>query len=168
LNANANPALFWLLLRVYSDSHLLTKLRSEIAPFAQLEQASSKPRLIINVEGLQKSCPWLKASYLETMRYHVASDNFKYMLQDVVISESRTDASADGPQSFLLPKGEWVLIPHISHQMNSTYFPEPKSFKPERWLRSDKNGEGVVEVINKTQMWPFSGGAELPILSITG
>jgi len=101
------------------------------------------------------------------MRYHVASDNFKYMLQDVVISESSVDTTEEGPRSFLLPKGECVLIPHISHQMNSTYFPDPECFKPERWLISDEKNKGAVKVISETRMWPFSGGAQTPASSVT-
>jgi cytochrome P450 len=142
MNVNANPLIFWFLLRIYSSPTYLAQIRSEIAPY--ITSSVSQP-LILNVPGILKSCNLLKAAYYECLRIDVSSVSNKVAHSDFYVTESAADAFGGPPQSYLIRKGEYVQIYHNMHQNDPRYFPDPDIFRPERFLIEDEEENGVDE-----------------------
>ena len=56
-------------------------------------------------------------------------------------------------RGYVIPKGSLaVLSPWVVHR-NSTYFPEPERFEPERWRAERRNGHP------RFSYFPFGGGS---------
>ena len=103
MNVNANSVIFWMIWHVYSQPDLLAKIRKEIEQYVKLSPApkSELPirepdRLSIDMEALMRSCPLLKATYFETMRFEVGSISYKSIAGDFTVVESAEDASLAG------------------------------------------------------------------------
>jgi hypothetical protein len=95
LMVNANKVTFWLLLDIISSPTLLSTIRAEIAPFTNptTSTKSKTQTLTLDVNGLMKSCPMLKATFYETMRLYAAGTSYKEVLQPVTLTESPEDAA---------------------------------------------------------------------------
>lgn len=77
----------------------------------------------VNAHVLE-NMPYLRACIKETLRmYPVTIANGRNLQSDAVIS------------GFHVPKGTHVIFPHLAVSNSEEYFPEPKKFVPERWLR---------------------------------
>ena len=155
MNINANQIIFWLILYVYSDRTLLQELRTEIAPFVKFVQppdsglpVKDAPKLDIDLESLWHKCPLLKGAFFETLRLEAASSSFKMTSEDFVVTESEEDAKLLGktrPESYFLPKGELLCIPHGVHQNDERYFRDPERFEPRRfWSKPNQPADGTT------------------------
>ena len=166
---NANPVVFWLLWHVYSDPELLAEVRHEIdrhvkviSPKSELPIAEPD-RLDINMEGLHRSCPLLKASYFETMRLDVQATTYRSVTADFTITESPEDAAMVGmskPRTYKVPKGQYVCVPHSVHQRDGRYFKDPAAFNPKRFYVIDKEKPDEITV-EMGSMHPFGGGPNM-------
>lgn len=77
----------------------------------------------VNAHVLE-NMPYLRACIKETLRmYPVTIANGRNLQSDAVIS------------GYHVPKGTHVIFPHLAVSNSEEYFPEPKKFVPERWLR---------------------------------
>lgn len=161
MNANANNLVFWIILRICATPGILDRVRAEIAPYAVVvtpPQGSHFPgpkSLSLDAEGLSRSCPLLKACYLEALRLHSASVTVKQVQKDVVVTESATDKPGGHTQSYVLEAGSYVEICHELHQSDPRYFERPEQFLPERFLISGKDG---LKVKDHT-LTPYGGGS---------
>lgn len=71
-----------------------------------------------------ENLPYLRACIKETLRmYPVTIANGRNLQSDAVI------------YGYHVPKGTHVIFPHLAVSNSEEYFPEPKKFVPERWLR---------------------------------
>lgn len=160
MNANANNLVFWLILRVCSTPDLLERIRTEIAPYASVQTPETASRfqepkrLKLDAERLSRSCPLLKACYLEALRLHSGSVTAKQVQKDVVVTESAADNLSGQAQSYVLEAGSYVEICHELHQSDTRYFERPEQFMPERFLTS---GEDGLKVKDHT-LTPYGGG----------
>ncbi|KAI9790379.1 MAG: hypothetical protein M1816_005197 [Peltula sp. TS41687] len=169
MNVNANHLCFWLLLRILSNPALLSLIREEVAPYITLTQPPSpnphvpcSPQVQISTESLSTSCPYLKAAYLETLRLDSSPWAFKRISHKPIII---TDTDTDGgeKQSYLLPSGTYINVPHDAHHKDPRYFQSPDSFLPERFLvRSSSNdsssSSSVVVGVQQGTLTPYGGG----------
>uniref|UniRef100_A0A8C4QD17 Uncharacterized protein n=1 Tax=Eptatretus burgeri TaxID=7764 RepID=A0A8C4QD17_EPTBU len=81
----------------------------------------------IGIPGIQNmtSMPLLRAVVKETLRlYPVVPVNSRFALEDIVVG------------GYLIPKGNLLTLCTFVASRDPEQFPEPKSFKPERWLRT--------------------------------
>jgi len=164
MNANANPAVFWMLNHIYSDLTLLDALRKEVAPYIHVARPKQEfaipelPRLEhVDMEGLDTRCPLLKSAYIETLRHDVASWSPKLMRQDYTLSSK--DKSVE---KFLLKKGTYTHIAHELHHKDPAYWIEPEVWKADRHViyKTNDNGEkhktaemGTVRAYGKSLMY---------------
>ncbi|KAH8371081.1 hypothetical protein KR093_006157 [Drosophila rubida] len=98
--------------------------------FEELKQAFPTRDAQINQHVLEQM-PYMRACVKETLR-----------MRPVVIANGRSlqaDAVING---YHIPKGTHVIFPHLVLSNDPTYFPEPKRFIPERWL---KQGTALAE-----------------------
>lgn len=151
MNANANPFIFWMIWRIYSDEDLLARIREEIAPFIVPEEPmvgfggvvgiETAARIEkIDVDGLMNKCPYLKASYVESMRLDVSSWSFKSVREDTVIS----DRSDENAQKILLPAGTYAHGAFELHHTDPGAYEDPMVWRPERHLKQQAGGKQPV------------------------
>ena len=149
---------FWNLIRIFSNSKLLEHIREEIAPYAKASRATlqetgfpipAPPKLAIDLEGLQKSCPLLKACYYETLRFYSAGISFRQLTSDLDLAESDSDAARDGlkkPREYILKQGDYVAVSHGAYHRNACYFENPTKYDYHRFIKTDcETGEKSVD-----------------------
>lgn len=94
--------------------------------FEELKSIFPEREATINQSVLQK-IPYLRACIKETLRmYPVVIANGRSLQSDAVIG------------GYHIPKGTNVIFPHLVVSNDPSYFPEPKRFLPERWIKHDK------------------------------
>jgi hypothetical protein len=163
VNVNSNKNVFWMLMQIHSRPTLLSDIREEIAPYVHVSptgepSADGYPKLCIDVDGLMKHCPLLKASFYETMRMNMAGLGVREIIKNVVLKESAEDAALFGkkrPQSYTIPAGSTLVIANGPMQMDQRIFAEPEQFYPERFFEEGPDGTTRVTMRN---LHVFGGG----------
>lgn len=91
-----------------------------------------------------QNMPFLKAVVKESLRmYPVIPINARVMQEDTVLN------------GYVIPKNTCVLLNGYTMGYNEKYFPDPESFKPERWLRSSGDEK------HPFAMLPFGFGSRM-------
>lgn len=163
VNVNSNKNVFWMLMQINSRPELLSNIREEIAPYVHISPTGERrpdgfPKLCINVDGLMKNCPLMKAAFYETMRMNMAGLGVREILKDVVLKESAADAALFGkkrPQSYTIPAGSTLVIANGPMQMDHRIFADPEQFHPERFIEEGPDGAPRVTMKN---LHTFGGG----------
>ncbi|KAH8319750.1 hypothetical protein KR074_004911 [Drosophila pseudoananassae] len=75
-------------------------------------------------QSVLEQMPFLRACVKETLR-----------MRPVVIANGRSLQSDAVINGYHVPKGTHVIFPHLVVSNDPAYFPEPKRFLPERWLK---------------------------------
>nr|XP_043066798.1 probable cytochrome P450 49a1 isoform X1 [Drosophila bipectinata] len=75
-------------------------------------------------QSVLEQMPFLRACVKETLR-----------MRPVVIANGRSLQSDAVINGYHVPKGTHVIFPHLVVSNDPAYFPEPKRFMPERWLK---------------------------------
>ena len=158
LMVNANKVTFWMLLHIISSPSLLRIIREEIAPFAISHSSpNGKNTLTLDADRLVKSCPNLKATFFEIMRLYTAGTSYKKVLQSLTLTESPEDAAAFGkprPQTYHIPQGDYLIIPHATMQTDPRLWKDPERFDHTRFLVEGEKGLSA-DIGNLN---PFGGG----------
>ncbi|KAG6048355.1 hypothetical protein E4U17_007175 [Claviceps sp. LM77 group G4] len=166
MNANANPLIFWLIYELCRDPVLLEIVREEIAPFVKIVQPAHDfgpavwvaPEVeSLDVDGLINHCPHLKAAYLETLRVYTGVWTVKWLTEDVTLKRRGSHADA-----FLLQKGDMAHVVHELHQFDADYFPNPKEWHHDRFLKEVDDGHGrKLQTVDMGTLRPFGGGPSM-------
>ncbi|KAG5980790.1 hypothetical protein E4U55_003661 [Claviceps digitariae] len=166
MNANANPLIFWLIFELYRDPVLLEMVREEIAPFLKVVQPRHDfgPAVWIapeveslDLDGLINHCPHLKAAYLETLRVYTGVWTVKWLTEDVTLKRRGNNA-----ESYLLQKGHMAHMAHELHQFDAEYFPNPKEWHHDRFLKETKDEKGrKLQTVDMGTLRPFGGGPSM-------
>lgn len=163
VNVNSNKNVFWMLMQIYSRSHLLSDIREEIAPYVHISPCGERgpdgfPKLNINIDGLMKHCPLIKAAFYETMRMNMSGLGIREVIKDVVLKESASDAELFGkkrPQAYTIPAGSTLVLANGTMQMDQRIFANPEQFYPERFIEEGPDGAPRVTMKN---LHTFGGG----------
>lgn len=163
VNVNSNKNTFWMLLHVYSRPELLSAIRAEISTYIKVSETSERgpdgfPKLSIDVDGLTKSCPLVKATFYETMRLSMAGLSTRDVVQDIVLTESVADAAMFGKakaQSYAIPAGSTLVLANGHMQRDPRIFPEPDKFDPQRFIEVLEDG---TRRANMRNLHTFGGG----------
>ncbi|XP_068147527.1 probable cytochrome P450 49a1 isoform X1 [Drosophila tropicalis] len=99
--------------------------------FDELKQIFPKTDAEINQNVLEQM-PYLRACVKETLR-----------MRPVVIANGRSLQSDAVINGYHVPKGTHVIFPHLTVSNDPAYFPEPKRFLPERWLKQQPNEQNA-------------------------
>lgn len=163
VNVNSNKNVFWMLLQIHTRPTLLSDIRDEIAPYVHVSPSGDRgpdglPKLDIDVEGLTKHCPLLKAAFYETMRMNMSGLGIRQVIKDITIKESAADAAMFGkkrPQSYTIPSGSTLVLANGTMQMDQRIFESPEQFRPERFMEEGPDGKPRVNMKN---LHTFGGG----------
>lgn len=163
VNVNSNKNVFWMLLQIHALPSLLSSIRSEIAPYVHLSPTSLRgpdnlPTLSIDVDGLTKNCPLLKAAFYETMRMNMSGLGIRQVIKDITLKESPADAALFGkkrPQAYTIPAGTTLVLANGTMQKDSRIFASPEKFMPERFVEMGVDGKPRVTMKN---LYTFGGG----------
>jgi cytochrome P450 len=163
VNVNSNKNVFWMLLQIYTRPELLSSIRDEIAPYVRPSSSGERgphgfPKLQIDVEGLTKRCPLLKAAFHETMRMNMSGLGIRQVIKDITIKESPADAAMFGKkraQAYTIPAGSTLVLANGTMQMDSRIFEAPHEFRPERFIEEGPDGAPRVHMRNLNT---FGGG----------
>ncbi|KAG6005351.1 hypothetical protein E4U21_000202 [Claviceps maximensis] len=166
MNANANPLIFWLIFELYRDPVLLELVREEIAPFLKVVQPRNDfgpavwiaPKVeSLDLDGLINHCPHLKAAYLETLRVYTGVWTVKWLTEDVTLKRRGNNA-----ESYLLQKGHMAHMAHELHQFDAEYFPNPKEWHHDRFLKETQDENGCkLQTVDMGTLRPFGGGPSM-------
>ncbi|KAK2606251.1 hypothetical protein QQS21_003299 [Conoideocrella luteorostrata] len=163
MNANANPLITWMIFELYRDPVLLEIVREEIAPYVKVVQPRNEfgsvvwlaPELEeLDLNGLIRKCPHLKAAYCETLRVYTGIWTVKWLTEDVVLERKGQQS-----ETYFLQKGHMAHIAHELHQFDAEYFPNPKEWHHDRFLKEteDENGR-KLQTADFGTFRPFGGG----------
>ena len=163
VNANSNNNIFWLLMQIHTRPELLSDIREEVAAYVHISPTDERdddglPKLDIDVEGLVKHCPLLKAAFYETMRMNMSGLGIRQVLQDVTLRESAGDAAMFGkskPQAYTIPAGSTLVLANGTMQKDARIFAEPELFNPARFLEEGPDGKVRAHMRN---LHTFGGG----------
>lgn len=163
-NANSNKIIFWMLLQICSKPKVLADIREEIAPFVAISTDQPKSdemaRLQLDVDGLTRSCPLIKASFYETMRMNMSGMGVRNVNKELILTESAEDAILLGkkrPQSYIIPKGTTLALSNGTMQQDARIFPDPHNFEPRRFLFPDEKDPSKMVAIMRN-LNTFGGG----------
>ena len=160
LMVNANKVIFWMLLHIVSTPTLLANIRKEIQPYTTVTNQGNLEHLKLDSNSLMKDCPLLKATFYESMRIYTAGTSYKKVLEDVILTESEEDAHTFGKprgQTYRVPAGSFLVIPHATMQMDPRLWENPSSFAPERFLLADEKGSQKLRA-DMRHLNAFGGG----------
>jgi hypothetical protein len=163
VNANSNKNIFWMLMQVHTRPELLSDIREEIAPYVHISATDERdddglPKLDIDVDGLMKHCPLIKATFYETMRMNMSGLGVRQVQQEVTLKEAAVDAAMFGkskPQSYTIPAGSTLVLSNGTMQMDARIFAEPETFNPARFLEEGADGTVRAQMRN---LHTFGGG----------
>ncbi|XP_067632322.1 probable cytochrome P450 49a1 [Eurosta solidaginis] len=113
--------------------------------FEELQNVFPTTEAEVDQNALER-IPYLRACIKETLRmYPVVIANGRSLQSDAVIA------------GYHIPKGTHVIFPHLVVSNDPTYFPEPKCFLPERWLKQSETS---------AQQCPYAGRKIHPFVSL--
>jgi cytochrome P450 len=135
-----------MLLHIWTTPGLAKQVRDEINIYAKATQPPrdfgipEPPRLKIDIDGLVKSCPLLKACFYECVRLYSTPTSVRTVSKDIIIRGDHGDG-VEPPKSSL-DAGSIIAASSSLHHYDPDSFKDPKVFRPIRYLKPNKDGKG--------------------------
>jgi cytochrome P450 len=158
---NSIATLMWFTVHVFSDPSIVERMRAELLPLVQETStpSSGHKQITLNLASIEENCPFLLASWKETLRLINVHTSVRRVLEDTYVSDG------PGGTQYLLKKGHDVVIPHvIAHRYDiKAWGPEQESmvFRPENFLPSSSEEAKGLDKARRAAWVPFGGGANL-------
>lgn len=97
--------------------------------------------MALDVQGLMKSCPTLRACYREALRLDTAPVGAYKVRRNFTVAEPRRGIfGAEQSSTYLLHAGEFIAIPLALQSQDPCVFEAPGVFRPERFLGAGEEG----------------------------
>lgn len=142
--ANTIPAIFYMLVHVYSDPVLLQDIRTELeSTCVSITTAPSAPTTRhLRILRMRENCPLLYSTFQELLRLHALGASARFVREDVRLDDQ-----------YLLKQGMVVQMPMaVMHADPAVWGADVHEFQPRRFLNNKQNA---------TAYRPFGGGASL-------
>jgi cytochrome P450 len=125
----------FVLFHIYQQPAILQRLRTELASAQQQHGASDTQLQVPDLRTLEQ-LPYLTAVLKEGMRLSpaTAARMERVAKCDLVYSGK---GEGNGKRAWRIPAGTAVGMTLVLMHMDEEYFPEPRAFKPERWIDAE-------------------------------
>ncbi|KAJ3544468.1 hypothetical protein NM208_g3026 [Fusarium decemcellulare] len=148
---NTIPTLFWFFVHIFSQRHIVEKIRGEIEAVTTITDTEEGRAATISAKELDKQCEYLYACYREMLRLVIHNTGSRRVENDTTIKDSQG-------REYLLTKGTNIQWPSsLTHQLDSVWGDDAQCFKPERFLDVSAQEEKRRRGANI----PFGGGKYL-------
>lgn len=159
---NTTFASFWMILYIFARPQLLREVRSELENNALTNYDENPAAQILQISKINKACPFLLATFRETLRLHSDVLSSRVVTADTVLQDT-----------YFLRKGSVLQISGgIMHADTRIWGDNVHEFHPERFLNSSsgrvssgrKHGESGPETqksVHPAAFRAFGGGATL-------
>jgi len=142
--ANTLPMTYWTLAYVLNNKEWTARVRAE----ADRSGLGTKGRYHVDIED--DSClPFTRACMNETLRLYIANITIRKVMRDFELELS-------SGKTYLIPKGDTMLLTSYTTHYDDKVFPEPHRFNPERWLTKD--GQFSEKAYPANHFIPFGKG----------
>jgi len=145
-NANTQPLLFWLLTYVYSTPEILEQLREELTPYVTMSTSIPRELISLDMRGLSRDCPLLKACIYETYRLV----NEPTSIRSVGSSSVHV---TDGELRHELKPGTFVSVPYSLVNRDASIYSDPDKFDPGRFLELDPSSGKLTARYGRLKPW---------------
>ena len=146
--SNTIPAIFYMLVHVYSDHTLLQDIRHELEN-TPLSMPTDGNKRILRVTTMREKCHLLHSTFQEVLRVHAQGAGARFVCEDTMLDNQ-----------YLLKRGMVVQMPiAVLHSNPSFWGSSANQFQPRRFLKQ-KDAEGAFKA-NSPAYRPFGGGASL-------
>lgn len=146
--ANTIPAIFYMLIHIFSDPDLLRDIREEIDATSVLCVTGETTRYL-RILTMREKCVLLQSTFQELLRVHALGSSVRYVREDILLQDQ-----------YLLKKGMVVQMPMaVMHSDISAWGADVKEFQPRRFLKL-RNDVREFKT-NATAYRPFGGGTSL-------
>ena len=146
--ANTIPAIFYMLVHIFSDPDLLREIREEINA-TSISYIDGKTTCYLRILTMREKCVLLHSTFLELLRVHALGSSVRYVREDILLQDQ-----------YLLKKGMVVQMPMaVMHSDASAWGADVKDFQARRFLKQRNDPKEFKT--NATAYRPFGGGASL-------
>lgn len=146
--ANTIPAVFYMLVHVFSDANLLRDIRKEIET-TSLQYNAKETTRYLQILTMREKCSLLHSTFQEMLRVHALGSSVRYVREDILLQDQ-----------YLLKKGMVVQMPMaVMHSDPSAWGDDVGDFQPRRFLKLGYPAKEFKS--NVTAYRPFGGGASL-------
>ena len=148
---NTVPAVFWMLLLVYSNPNLVDDLRKEIGPTMTEHSSNNDTVRSLDITNLKRSCPLLLSTFQEILRYRSMGTSVRQVMQDTVLDDH-----------WLLKKDCMIQMPsRVIHKDSSIWGSDVDEFNPRRFMKDEPQKTLDGKRPNATAFRAFGGGTTL-------
>lgn len=151
LLVNTVPAVFWVLLRTFSNRNLLDSLRQDIHSVVFLNEHTTmfSSTTTVSLGQIIKACPLLESLVSEVLRLHSNNASTRILLKDISVKDGNGG-------TYLLRKDSFLVVPSaLLHNSKAVWGPTAGTFDPARFIKHQ--GPQVRLSANRT----FGGGNAL-------
>ena len=153
-----------MLLHISADTELSEQIRKEIGQHAGARQPpqtlhfAEPPRLELDIDGLVKSCPLLKACFHECIRLYTTPTSIRSVTKSIEVQDSSESNMKSRQQAYVLEAGKFVAAPMSLHHHDPEIFNSPEEFQPSRFLLQSGSAKGR-EIVDGDKVKPWGVGA---------
>ena len=151
--ANTAPAVFWMILLVYSCPDLLQEIRQEIGvvTIRKTDFDGTRTSNSLDITSLKKNCPLLASVFQEVLRYRSVGTSVRQVMEDTILDEQ-----------YLLKKGSMIQMPsRVIHSDSSIWGRDVNEFNPRRFMREAKEKTSTSKAAPAAAFRAFGGGTTL-------
>uniref|UniRef100_A0ACB8FVP1 Uncharacterized protein n=1 Tax=Sphaerodactylus townsendi TaxID=933632 RepID=A0ACB8FVP1_9SAUR len=153
--SNTGPATFWVFVHLLKHPEAMKAVKEEVDQILKETDQEVKPGSpLIQVSFDTIKTPLLDSAIQESLRLKVCPFLFRSIMEDLDLK------MADGREYVLRKGDQLILFPYLSLQMDPEIYPDPQTFKHDRFVNPDgtkkefyKNGEKL-----KYYNMPFGAG----------
>ncbi|XP_077159657.1 7-alpha-hydroxycholest-4-en-3-one 12-alpha-hydroxylase-like [Paroedura picta] len=141
--SNTGPATFWVFMHLLKHPEAMKAVKEEVdRVLKETNQAITEGGPLISISFETVKTPLLDSAVQESLRLNVSPFLFRSIMEDLELT------MADGRQYSLRKGDQLILFPFVGLQMDPEIYPDPKTFKHDRFVNPDgtkkefyKNGE---------------------------